>query len=686
MSNRLAANTAWCGPMLALLLAGIPLNAQTYTGRFLSHEAEITYSGRCDSSGTRTNVTNRTFSGTQATIAAESTPITCGVFSLRAAEFAFTAPNTALTVTRSSGEIATLTNPQTLNLSARVNATARLLATLSGGRAATFTAEAYTLGTETTARTLPGCPSSNVRDSRQVSQVSEVNLAASAQCGEFRTLRLGTHRVTQGTQLVEFDAYVTSAAQAAMSDVDLSGPVALLRNLSYSVRFRSVWRFTLSAPVTPDSITISSATPAAGKRIEPESSQSFAAQVRYDVQRAEANVALRVLGAGGRVLASSNAQRVTRGAGSATLAVAALALPKGETALALRAVVLDNSQSVVAQSAAVDYPLAFDFKIRGIEIFQVVQTEKNEVPLVAEKATMARVYVELVDGVRDSVPGVEVELEATRQDKPPKTRVLRHNAGEARRIGVRFPKPAGFDFVLPKDWTLEGSTLLRARVNPSGSVALPELDRSNNELPHSAEFTMGPSLVVRYVPVCVQLAEDEPPVCPSSNISTLHELARTVYPVAEGEFRYLPVPGEQILYRRRLFPQPETLFGKYWFTNIFNATHQAVLMNYLRKYYEMLLSGEAIPGIQLHAFDQLVAWLPSGSSPGFFAMSDPRRFGGTGRVVWVVDESTRNDETLPNPRLNTESALAHEMGHNFGLMHPNTEDSCDAKDDETDWP
>ncbi|MBL8174991.1 MAG: choice-of-anchor D domain-containing protein [Bryobacterales bacterium] len=588
-------------------------------------------------------------------------------------------------MTRSSGEIATLTNPEKLSLSARVNATSRLLAALSGGRAATFTAEAYTLGTETAARTLPGCPASTVRDTRQVSQASELTMTAAAQCGEFRTLRLGTYRKTEGTQLVEFDAYVVSAAQMLMSDLDLSGPVATLRNLSYSVRFRSVWRFTLTAPVVPDSITISSANPAGGKRIEPESQAGFEAQVRYEIRRPEASIALRATGTGGRVLATSSAQRVTQGTGTASLKIDGFTLPAGETVLAIRAVVLDG-QNVVAQSAAVDYVLAFDFKLSRIEVFQVVQTEKNEVPLVAEKATMARVYVELVGGVRDRVPGVEVVLEASRSDKPPRTPVFRHNAGEARRVGVRFPKPAGFDFVLPKDWTLEGTTRLRARVNPSGTGAMPEVDRSDNELPYNAEFEMGPSLVVRYVPVCVQLTDEEPPVCPSSNISTLHELARAVYPVAEGEFRYLPVPGEQILYRRQLFPQPDTLFGKFWFTDIFNSINQTRLMMYLRKYYEMLLSGEATEGLRLHAFDQLVAWLPSGSAPGFFAMSDPRRFGGTGRVVWVVDESTRDDETLPNPRLNTESALAHEMGHNFGLRHPNTTDSCKAWDDETDWP
>lgn len=666
-------------PIAALLLVGV-MDGQTFTGTFVRHEAEITYSRRCDSSGTRTDVSERTLQGTQATIAAEGTPLTCGVFSLRAAEFTFAAPNTALTVSRSSGEIATLTNPEKIALSGRVNATSRLLATLSGGRAATFTAEAYTLGTETTARTLPGCPASSVRDTRQVSQVSELNMTAASQCGEFRTLRLGTYRKMEGTQLVEFDAYVVSAAQMGMSDLDLSGPVALLRNLSYSVRFRSVWRFTLSAPVVPDSISISSANPAGGKRIEPESQAGFEAQVRYEIRRPEANIALRATGAGGRVLATSNLQRVTQGTGTASLKIDRFALPKGETGLAIRAVVLDG-QNVVAQSAALDYPLAFDFRVSRIEVFQVVQTEANEVPLVAEKATLARVYVELVDGVLDRVPGVEVVLEAARSEKPPRTAVLRHNAGEARRISVRFPKPAGFDFVLPKDWTLEGTTLLRARANPIGTGALPELDRANNEREYAATFEMGPSFVVRYVPVCVQLSEEAPPTCPSDNIQRLHDLARAMYPVAEGDFSYRPVVGQPIVYTRTLFPQPDWT----WLTNAYNAAYQALMMKYLRKYYEMLVSGESLD-VRATALDQLVAWLPSGSAPGFFAMSDPRRFGGSGRVVWIVDESTRNDDTLPNPRLNTEAALAHEMGHNLGLRHPNTEDSCSAMDDETDWP
>ncbi|MBL8176297.1 MAG: hypothetical protein JNK48_16595, partial [Bryobacterales bacterium] len=99
------------GPAL-LLLAAEAVHGQTYSGTFVRHEAEITYSRRCDSSGTRNDVSERVFQGTQATITAEGTPLTCGVFSLRGAEFTFGAPNTALTVTRSSGEIAMLTNPE----------------------------------------------------------------------------------------------------------------------------------------------------------------------------------------------------------------------------------------------------------------------------------------------------------------------------------------------------------------------------------------------------------------------------------------------------------------------------------------------------------------------------------------------------------------------------------------------
>ncbi len=421
-----------------------------------------------------------------------------------------------------------------------------------------------------------------------------------------------------------------------------------------------------------DSVLITRVTPPPGTLLVPGESVTFLAAIRYALHtRPEGSFTLQALSANGRVLSFSPPLNVTRGEGSLDVLIVPFALPASDTRLTLRALLTDPGGGILAQSV-VEYNYGDDLRIHSVEVYQVYPTD-FDLPLVAGKSTLARVYV----GLRSAptMNRVLVELHGLRNGQPLPRSPMMHRAGMAMKEFSRTPERSGFDFVLPREWTEAGDLTLIAKANPDRSI--PETDHGNNEQRREFRFEPSPTLTIRYAPICTQLESGRPPQCPSANIGSLHGFARQVYPVAEGKFHYLPVPIPSITARSPRFP---TWSG---FLSLLNLPRSLIngslFLRELRRFDELLRTGGS--GVAaLPPYDQLVGWLPDAGS--LLGIADgPGLISGDGRTFMAVDRSAEF-----GLRHDTEVTLAHEMGHNYGLKHPSTSDSCGAFDPLTDWP
>src|SRR5437762_8094352 len=129
-----------------------------------------------------------------------------------------------------------------------------------------------------------------------------------------------------------------------------------------------------------------------------------------------------------------------------------------------------------------------DLTVSRIEIVQVTQDVENSIRLVADKSTVARVFVGLgsesaaiqpptVTGILHGRNAAGAALPGSRREPAP---IRAPNRPDRNQINHSLV------FRLPPEWTAAGTITLRAEVNPDGSVA--ETDRTNNSREQSALF------------------------------------------------------------------------------------------------------------------------------------------------------------------------------------------------------
>ncbi|MFN7935933.1 MAG: choice-of-anchor D domain-containing protein [Bryobacteraceae bacterium] len=319
-----------------------------------------------------------------------------------------------------------------------------------------------------------------------------------------------------------------------------------------------------------------------------------------------------------------------------------------------------------------------DVSIDHIEVVQVVQNDKNEIPLIAGKNTVARVFLRVEPKTADAIANVSVKLTSGLGGTPRRLNGPITAVGEPDRNKLEH----AVNFALPAEWIKEGELSLEAEVElPRGFT---DTKPDNNKKLEKVRFVETPfkdrKFTVAYVPVCYQPKPDVERRCPEGDLNTFGSMFQLVYPLAEGRVRYARLGTKRPTVR---FP--------------LTSASSSRLMAALNKYYRIY--DEKRPGVM----DQLVGWIPRITDAATNAndrkipigRANVQRSGGTGRVAYVQDTSTSelplrdasgNRAGTGKDTLYSHVAIAHEVGHNYGLRHPGTADSCGSQDNASDWP
>ena len=120
-----------------------------------------------------------------------------------------------------------------------------------------------------------------------------------------------------------------------------------------------------------------------------------------------------------------------------------------------------------------------DFTILGVETVQVTQNTTGTISLVADKATMVRVYVD-IGAAAGPIPNVEVQLRGWKDAEFVGVLTRTGTLGKFSLADARLDLSRSINFILPTSWLSAGSLHLSAKVNPSYS--LPETNYANNNL------------------------------------------------------------------------------------------------------------------------------------------------------------------------------------------------------------
>ena len=119
-----------------------------------------------------------------------------------------------------------------------------------------------------------------------------------------------------------------------------------------------------------------------------------------------------------------------------------------------------------------------DLTFMGMEVVQVTQNTAGTIPLVANKATMVRVYVNSGWGQSTVIPNVAVRLTARKGSTILGTLTRTGTIGNLSLANARLDLWRSVNFVLPTSWLSAGTLNLSAQVNPDN--AIPETNYANN--------------------------------------------------------------------------------------------------------------------------------------------------------------------------------------------------------------
>ncbi|MBI4877677.1 MAG: choice-of-anchor D domain-containing protein [Acidobacteria bacterium] len=394
--------------------------------------------------------------------------------------------------------------------------------------------------------------------------------------------------------------------------------------------------------------------------LAPESQQNIEARVRYTLASAnEGRLSLRLMQ--GEVLAAaSEFVDVKRSDGANVeklLEIKNAKIPK-EGPLYLMAVLIHRvTERVLAKAVSANYALAPDLSVGDIEVVQAVQRPGNDLALVPGKSTVVRVFVKQTGWLEQQFLGVKGTLRCFRVGEdteiPGAPLLLNLQGVTAHENPDRNNQDHSLNFLIPKEWTQQGWRRFEAELKPPPDRSEGPLENNKASI-DNALFTDA-ILTDRYHVAYVRVCRPGPVKCPSAAVANHAGFFKKVYPLADGGLQYDEVPGGAAL----IFNSPA----------VGDAAHTELIAR-LKEYWQHLLEGGH------KDIDQLVGWVATDFGVSRVGYSDPRWKAGKGWVVWAMDDA------------DAYNSLAHEIGHNLGLRHPNTDDAAcpqKAEDPSTDW-
>jgi len=296
-----------------------------------------------------------------------------------------------------------------------------------------------------------------------------------------------------------------------------------------------------------------------------------------------------------------------------------------------------------------------DVAIDHVEVVQVVQDAANTIPLVANKSTVARVFLRLNDGAPKNVL-VKVELNGLRNGsllRPPPTPVVTDM--------FLTPKPdrnlegQGITFALPPAWVARGDLGLLATVTPLDPWH--ETHPDDNESGPTVEFFVRRPVLVAWVPVCFGATADKVPTdCPSESLmNEFPSVMQRMYPVPDNGVDFFRVPSLRLI----------------WLKRVDTTANYSALLSYVDSRWDV---ARAFSAAELKKFpDFLVGITPDSGKPAWGGMAPNVGKSDTSIVTYSGTYAY--------------SAMAHEIGHDLGLHHTaKGVPPCDtSKDPSSDW-
>ena len=324
-------------------------------------------------------------------------------------------------------------------------------------------------------------------------------------------------------------------------------------------------------------------------------------------------------------------------------------------------------------------PPSVDLTVTHLEVTQAIQDWDNTIPLVEDKWTWVRVYVDC-GAECTHVDGVTAQLRGYRGGEPLGSATLLNGPIEV--LGFmddsdrRMSSHNTLNFWLPDDW-LSGSITLTAEVNPPGADRIPESDYSNNQREESVVFHPRVPMEIGYVKINYQPPESCPPCKQADQLRRGNPSDDWIW-------------GEPGVFLRKVYPIPTAyayLAGGFLWDQCLvdsNGETNSEISKLLIK--ELNTLNDMLPDPP----DYLFGWLPQGAYCG--GKSDPDwwpawplscRYAGKGQVAFA--DEPYSDK--PSVQRAYEGVMAHEIGHLLGRRHSNTA-SCrpDKIDECSDWP